>query len=422
MGFVIFICFVQSQYFSVLAKSLIPHLETDYIKKIDVDSIRSEYNRMFDSMVTMSVVEDSAEVRALSNILGKLDPHSHILDPSVMKGLQGGSEDSTVSIGLSIIKDSIGILITQVLQDGSAYETDIKGGDYILSIDDRSALDCTAIDIIGLLRGMDGSTVRVNILKSNRRDTLNYLLTRRKIRYHTLSKYYVLEGNIGYIHSMTFDRTSFDEMYAIVDSFKKVGVNKLILDLRYNMGGLLTITEDIISLFLAKGREILSLKNYRDKKVEHHKSNKKYLYYQNMPLIILVNKHSGGGAEIVAGALQDWDRALIMGEKTYGLGVIQNVFLLDLGYFVNLVIKQVILPSGRTFDGFFDNPNKKNTGYETKIKKRIVVNGPITPDIILPHQDEIQIIDHPNEDPWVIKALDILKQIKRTEDFFKSNE
>lgn len=179
MLFEIFICFTQALYVPVLANNAIAYLEAEYIKEINIAAVQADFNRVFDSLVAIEVPAETAEIKALNSILEKLDPYSRILSPDVMKGFQGGE----ACVGLSIIKDSFGIRITQIIEDGPAYESGIKSGDYIISIDDRSTLNHNMTDILGYLRGEPETTIKIEIVKCNKKDTIVYRLQRKKSVY-----------------------------------------------------------------------------------------------------------------------------------------------------------------------------------------------------------------------------------------------
>jgi len=223
---------------------------------------------------------------------------------------------------------------------------------------------------------------------------------------------------VGYLHLLQFSGSACDEIETIVDSLKSIGAKKLIIDLRYNSGGLLQQAIDVTSLFLTKGKEIVSLQDLRNKP-RHLESSTSNPLSERIPLVLIVDKSTYAAAEIFAGALQDWDRALLIGDTTAGRGIIQRIVKLSFGYGMVFTTALCYLTSGRKFDRFFYDSEQKDVKYTTKSLKREMGSYCIIPDIIQSQEHMLNIYVNIKEDILIKRALNILSEVEDKEDVFK---
>ena len=303
---------------SVLTKVAIPALERQKRDEI--------YKQIELFSYTLSVVESEyvKEVEtkdliygALKGMLSSLDPHSQFLDPETYGELKVDTEGQFGGLGIEItIRDGLLTVITP-LEDTPAWNQGIKAGDKIVKIDDELTRDFTLTDAVKKLRGKPGTEVNVTILREKEQKLLDIKIVREIIKVKEVKEAKILEDNIGYIRLAAFsERTAKETKKALAD-LEKNGVDALVLDLRNNPGGLLDVAEKVAEFFLESGQTVVSTEGRRllQNSVYKAKLKKPYLEW---PMVVLVNEGSASGSEIVAGALQDNKRAIIMGTKTFG--------------------------------------------------------------------------------------------------------
>ncbi len=252
------------------------------------------------------------------------------------------SKGTYFGIGVKIEPGENYIEVITSFEGSPAYKAGIKPGDKIIRV---NGINLTAKDIdkaVSLMRGPKGTSVTVTILRNGSSKPIDLKIVRDEIKIKTVSSS-ILENNIGYIKITNFDENTPQDFYNSYDKLKSSGCRGLIIDLRFNPGGLLESVVDVASNFLKKGQLIVYLKDRYNHK-EYFKS------YKNgdtvTPLVVLTNKYSASASEILAGCLKDQKRAKIVGEKTFGKGVVQQVFDLGDGSAIKITVSQYLLPSG----------------------------------------------------------------------------
>jgi len=283
---------------------------------------------------------------ALKGMVQSLDPHSSYMTKEEYEDLLIETEGSFDGIGIQIIlKDNI-LTVIAPIEDTPAYKAGIKAGDKIIKIGDKLTLDMGLEDAVKLIRGQKGTKVQLTISREGVDKPLVFIMTRDAIPLKSV-KSYNLGNDIGYVRITNFQSNTYDDMVKALDDLEKGGKLKgLILDLRNNPGGLLNQPILVSDEFLDSGL-IVSTKG-RDEKQnieEYAHKNKKPRDY---PIVVLVNGGSASASEIVAGALQDNKRALILGTQTFGKGSVQTILTLSDGSGLRLTTARYYTPSGRS--------------------------------------------------------------------------
>lgn len=356
---------------------------------------------------------------ALKGMLSSLDPYSEFLDSERYSELKIDTEGKFGGLGIEItIKDELLTVITPI-EDTPAWKAGIRPGDRIVKINGELTKNLTVTDAVKKLRGRPGTTVNLTILREGQIRLLELKLTRDMIKIKDIRDAKILEDGIGYIRLVEFRENTPRDLEATLAQLKKSGMNGLIFDLRNNPGGLLDVAVKVVEKFIQKDKLIVSTKGRQPSQTMEFKSRYNSAY-QDMPLVVLVNEGSASGSEIVAGALQDYKRAVIVGNKTFGKGSVQSVVPLGDGSAIKLTTSKYFTPKGREIH---------NVGIVPDIvvdsgKIEVIAEEDSLEDIFSgikkqepPQQDKkvnsktLPTFDY-KKDNQIVHALDVLKGIK----------
>lgn len=321
--------------------------------------IKNEY---VDTANTDVLVED-----AIKHMLGKLDPHSSYISAKDIveanEDLRGNFEG--IGIEFNIFHDTL--VVVSPLSGGPSESVGLQPGDKIIKVDDKNiaGTGLTIRDVQTHLKGPKGTEVKIEVLRKNVSKPIVFNIIRDKIPQFSVDASYMLDHEIGYIKVSRFAQTTYSEVKEAMDKLKKEGMKKLILDLQGNPGGYMDQAISIADEFLSKGEKIVFTKGQEKKYNENAFATEKG-DFEKGDLIILVNEGSASASEIVAGALQDNDRALVVGRRSYGKGLVQRPFDLNDGSEVRLTISRYYTPSGRSIQKPYDNLDD----YEKDLMKR----------------------------------------------------
>ncbi|MBK8290899.1 MAG: S41 family peptidase [Flammeovirgaceae bacterium] len=321
--------------------------------------IKNEY---VDEAETDVLVED-----AIEHMLGKLDPHSSYLSAkdqvAANEDLRGNFEG--IGIEFNIFHDTL--VVVAALSGGPSESVGLRSGDKIVKVNETNiaSVGLSTLDVQKHLKGPKGTEVKIEVVRKNVKEPITFTIIRDKIPQFSVDASYMINPDIGYIKVNRFSQTTYSEVKDAVSKLKKSGMTKLVLDLQGNPGGYMDQAIGIADEFLKKGEKIVFTKGQETKYNEESFATDRGDFEQG-DLIILVNESSASASEIVAGALQDNDRALIVGRRSYGKGLVQRPFSLNDGAEVRLTISRYYTPSGRSIQKPYDNLEE----YENDISKR----------------------------------------------------
>jgi carboxyl-terminal processing protease len=284
---------------------------------------------------------------ALKGMVSSLDPHSQFMDPDTYNEMRVETTGKFGGLGIEIsIRDDLLTVIAPI--DGTpAYKAGLKPGDKIVKIDGEPTRDITLIEAVKKLRGEPGATVGLTILREKEKKLLDFTIARDIIKIESIKEAKIIEDGIGYVRLIEFQEDTEKELEKALTELEKGGMNSLILDLRNNPGGLLNSAVDVSDKFLEADKMIVTTKGRTENQVIEFKSHSKNTY-RTYPLVLLVNGGSASASEIVAGAIQDNNRGLAIGVKTFGKGSVQTVVPLPDGSALRITTAKYFTPSGRT--------------------------------------------------------------------------
>ena len=332
---IFFLIFVLSNFKSLSAN------ETDIYKKID---LFSEVLEKINNEYVEDVNQGDAMDAAINGVLQSLDPYSSYMSPEMLQEMQTETKGEFGGLGIEVGMEAGVVKVISPIDGSPAEAVGVKAGDYIVRIDGTQVQGKTLSEAVDLMRGPVGSEIEITVRRIGVRKALTFNIIRDIIEIKSV-KSKVLKDNIGYVRLTSFNDNSSNQLEDIVKDFKKnKNINKYILDLRNNPGGLLTQAIRITDFFLDNG-EIVSTKS--KKKSDNRKwFAKKGDLINGDTLIVLINYGSASASEIVAGALKDHKRAIILGENSYGKGSVQSIIPLKNNGAIRLTVSKYYLPSG----------------------------------------------------------------------------
>jgi len=343
-----------------------------------------------------SIKADQLIYSAIKGMLRSLDPHSSFFDPKEFARLREDQHSKYFGLGIrvrALLRDSGRVVIVEPPAIGSPAERrGLRAGDVITKIEGDPIDDWTSDEVVNHLRGPRGTWVNITVERPGIRNPLQFRVERDEIPIITVPYAFEVSPGVGYIKIDRFSESTADELRARLDSLKQDSLSGLILDLRDNPGGLLNQAIDVADMFLPRGEMIVSTKGRMEGSARPYRSPSGSKI--SIPTIVLINKYSASASEIVAGALQDHDRALILGETSFGKGLVQSVYTLGNSTGMALTTARYYTPSGRliqreyngsSFDYYMmggsasDDPQRESK--QTDSGRKVLGGGGITPDI-----------------------------------------
>ncbi|WP_333818702.1 S41 family peptidase [Ohtaekwangia sp.] len=312
----------------------------------DVQKLREVLTEIHDEYVD-TVNTGNLVDEAIQEMLHKLDPHSSYIPArdriAANEDLRGNFDG--IGIEFNIFRDTI--VVVTPLSGGPSEALGIQSGDKIVKVDDKvlAGVGVTSAEVMKALKGPKGTEVKVTILRRGKE--IEYKIIRDKIPQYSVDVSYMVDKEIGYIKVNRFAATTYDEFHEALNKLKGQGMKKLVLDLQGNPGGYMNIAIDMADDFLKTGKKIVFTKG-KDKKNNSEAYSTERGAFEQGDLIVLVNEGSASASEIVSGALQDNDRALIVGRRSFGKGLVQSPFDLSDGSELRLTVSRYYTPSGRS--------------------------------------------------------------------------
>jgi len=294
---------------------------------------------------------------ALRGMLSSLDPHSQFMDPDEYKDLKTETEGKFGGLGVEItLKDNLLTVISPV-EDTPAWRAGIKPGDRIVKINNDVTRDMTLDDAVKKLRGDPGTKVTITILREKDDLVKDFVIIREIIHVDDVKDPHIIGDHIGYVRLTEFRENSQDELHQALEKLKSDGADSLILDLRNNPGGLLDVAAKVAEEFLPAGETIVSTKGRHSSQDTVSKSGNNSGDFLDWPMVVMINEGSASGSEIVAGALRDNKRAVLVGIKSFGKGSVQSVIPLPDGSGLRLTTAKYFTPSGVCINGIGITPD-----------------------------------------------------------------
>jgi len=287
---------------------------------------------------------------ALKGMISSLDPHSQFMDPETYQELKVDTEGKFGGLGIEItIKDGLLTVITPI-EDTPAWKAGLKPQDRIVKINNEVTRDMTITDAVKKLRGKPGEAVNISVLRESEKKILDFKIVRDVIKIKDIKDVRFIDDGIAYVRLVEFrDNTSADLGIAL-EKLKKEGMNGLILDVRNNPGGLLDAAVESCEKFVEKGKIILTTRSrLPSQNLEFICREKNPIL--DIPIVVMINEGSASGSEILAGCLQDYKRAIVLGVKSFGKGSVQTVIPLSDGSALRLTTSKYFTPSGREIHG-----------------------------------------------------------------------
>lgn len=312
-------------------------------------AIESSYTEAL-SVISENYVEtvdyEKANEAAIQGMLLTLDPHSNFFGPEEYRRLMQDQESRFTGIGVSILRHRDGVYVQTPIQGTPAAKAGLRFGDRIVEVDGKDARDWTTPQVSKAVRGPEGEPVSIKVERAGNQSALYFTIKRGSVPQPSIRNSFMVRPGVGYI-GLTggFTQTTADELAQSLEQLSGQGMQQLVLDLRGNPGGLLDQAIKVVSHFVPRGKAVVSV---RARDVDDAREYKNTLFDPvNYPLVVLVNGGSASASEIVAGALQDHGRAIVVGETTFGKGLVQRVFNLPYGAGLTLTTAKYYTPYGR---------------------------------------------------------------------------
>ena len=315
--------------------------EDNIYKKIDLFSeVLDKINKDYVEEINQSDAMDAA----INGVLQSLDPYSAYMSPEMLQNMQTETSGEFGGLGIEVTMEAGLVKVISPIDNSPAAEVGVKAGDYIVKINNKQVQGKTLTEAVELMRGPVGSDIEITVRRIGKKKALIFKITRDIIKVESV-KSRIIDKNIGYIRLTAFNENSGDQIKKKIKEFKKNNnIKKYILDLRNNPGGLLSQAIKISDYFLDNG-EIVSTKSR--KSFENRKwFAKKGDLINGKTLLVLINYGSASASEIVAGALKDHKRAILVGENTFGKGSVQSIIPLKNDGAIRLTVSKYYLPSG----------------------------------------------------------------------------
>ena len=350
---------------------------------------------------------DKATKASILGMLHTLDPHSNYFDPKEWEKVQQDQRSRYSGIGSTIAQRNDKVYIMSPFDATPAHRGGIRYGDQIVEINGESTETWTSQQVSNKLIGPEGTSVTVKVMRLGAGEPVGFKFVREAVRLASVTNYYMAGNGIGYINfDRGFNFTSYDEIRTALAELQKQGMTSLVLDLRSNPGGLVDQAKKITNLFLYRGQSIVTLRG-RPQVFPTREEVATNNNPDEFPIVVLINSRSASASEIVAGALQDHDRAVIVGENSFGKGLVQSVFPLSDGSGLWLVTGHFYTPSGRliqreyanrSFYDYYLKRGDKDAVQRTEEKRTdtgrtVFGGGGIQPDVLVkfpPQEIELQ--------------------------------
>lgn len=359
------------------------------------------HNNYVDEISLDTVIEN-----AIPLILKELDPHSSYISASDADEVNDELKGSFSGIGVSFSMQRDTVTVMQVIKGGPSEKVGLMAGDRIITANEDTLVGLVNTDVMKKLKGPKGSEVKLGVLRRRSKEPIYFTIKRGDIPVHSVDVSYMIDESTGYISVNNFGEQTYSEFVVALAELNMQGMKNLIVDLRGNRGGYMHIAIQMANEFLPKNKLIVYTEGLHTRREDYYSDGRGS--FQNLPLVVLVDDGSASASEIFAGAMQDNDRAAILGRRTFGKGLVQQPMDFKDGSSVRLTIARYYTPSGRCIQKpyvpghdeeyemelieryergeYFNGDSIKNDGkeYHTLLGRVVYGGGGITPDIFVP--------------------------------------
>ena len=320
------------------------------------------------SLYVDSVNEDKLIEEAIKGMLSSLDPHSSYTDTKETKELEEPLQGEFSGVGIQFNMNKDTLYVIQTVPGGPSERVGVVAGDRIIYVNDSliAGVNMKNSDIQKRLRGKKGTNVTIKVKRPGVPELITFRITRDNIPLHSIDAQYMMDDKTAYLRISRFGAKTHEEMMDALKELKKQGMTQLIMDLSDNGGGYLNAAIDMCNEFLERGQ--LMVYTEGDNSPRNEATANGWGDYKDLHMVVIVNQYSASAAEIFAGAMQDWDRAVVVGRRTFGKGLVQRPFKFEDGSMMRLTVARYYTPSGRCIQKPYNRGDKKS--YELELLDR----------------------------------------------------
>ena len=320
------------------------------------------------SLYVDTVNEEKLVEEAIKGMLESLDPHSQYTDAKETKELEEPLQGEFSGVGIQFNMNKDTLYVIQTIPGGPSERVGVLAGDRIIYVNDTTiaGVKMKNSDIQKRLRGKKGTSVTIKVKRPGVKELITFRITRDNIPLHSIDAQYMLDERTGYLRISRFGAKTHEEMMDALKELKKQGMTQLVMDLSDNGGGYLNAAIDMCNEFLDHGQLMVYTEGENSPRNEANANG--WGEYKDLHMVVMVNQYSASAAEIFAGAMQDWDRAVIVGRRTFGKGLVQRPFKFEDGSMMRLTVARYYTPSGRCIQKPYNRGDKK--AYEKELLDR----------------------------------------------------
>lgn len=367
----------------------------------DLQKRMKEYTDLLTAVTNWSpedIGSDKFVYASIDGMLRTLDPHTSFLEPKEYSDMQDRQKGTFYGLGILVTKRNDQVTVITPLEGTPAARLGVRAGDVISEVEGVATEDLSLDEVVKRLKGPKGTTVHIKIKRVGMKEPIPLTIVRAAIPTNSISNVLMLRPGVGYVRIKDFTSTTVRELDEAIEKLEREGMQKLVLDLRMNPGGLLDAAVGVSDHFLDKGQMIVYTKGRTPDSMQEFVAPGKHEKFE-MPVIVLVNRGSASASEIVAGAIQDHDRGLVIGETSWGKGLVQSVYTLQYGAGLALTTSKYFTPAGRNIQRDYTSvydyymadeaengpevPLSEREEFRTDTGRIVYGGGGITPDHIV---------------------------------------
>jgi carboxyl-terminal processing protease len=371
------------------------------MQNVELQKRMKEYTDLLSAVTAWSAEDigsDKFVYASVDGMLRALDPHTSFLEPKEYSDMQDRQKGTFYGLGILVTKRNDQVTVITPLEGTPAARLGIRAGDVISEVEGVATDDLALDEVVKRLKGPKGTTVNITIKRVGMKEPIPLTITRAAIPTNSISNVLMIRPGVGYVRIKDFTSTTVRELDDAITKLKAEGMQKLVLDLRMNPGGLLDAAVGVSDHFLEKGQMVVYTKGRTADSAQEYLAPGKHVKF-DQPLVVLVNRGSASASEIVAGAVQDHDRGLVVGETSWGKGLVQSVYTLQYGAGLALTTSKYFTPAGRNiqrdYTSMYDYymadeaengpevPLAQREQFKTDTGRVVYGGGGITPDVIV---------------------------------------